>query len=44
MSGIVPRRDKLDEKRKEVNNYLSIKLNKRNFGFIDNTNINIAKI
>ena len=42
VSGIVPRRDKLDEKRKEVNNYLSIKLNERNFGFIDNTNINIT--
>ena len=25
-----------------VNNYLSIKLNERNFGFIDNTNINIT--
>ena len=40
VSGIVPRRDKLDEKRKEVNSYLNRKLNEINLGFIDNGNIN----
>ena len=40
VSGIVPRRDKLDEKRKEVNSYLNRKLNEINLGFVDNGNIN----
>ena len=41
VSGIVPRRDKLDEKRKEVNSYLNRKLNEINLGFIDNGKINV---
>ena len=40
VSGIVQRRDKLNEKDKEVNKLLQASCKSKNFYFIDNTNIN----
>ena len=40
VSGIVQRRDKLNEKGKEVNKLLQASCKSKNFYFIDNSNIN----
>ena len=40
VSGIVPRRDKLNDKGKEVNNILQSLCVSKNFHYIDNSNIN----
>ena len=41
VSGIVPRADHLDGKRKLVNAQLSRKLSERNLGYLDNSNIDV---
>ena len=41
-SGIAPRKDKFDTKRKLVNDILCRKLRERNLGFVNNDNISVA--
>ena len=42
VSGIIPRKDNLDEKGIDVNNFLITFCKGFNFNFIDNSNINKA--
>ena len=42
VSGITPRKDKLDAKGKLVNIILYRKLSERNLGYVDNNNINVT--
>ena len=43
ISGVIPRRDKLNDKGKEVNRLLSTWCFQNNFNFIDHSNIDIQK-